>query len=92
MICDLKYNSRQNDKTLGKWDHLVAEGHKELPPPLAPQLVAPRVDFPCQGKRAGLRAGEVHPLQLHHHLPHHVVPAVAVEGQDHKVEGENLEQ
>ena len=46
--------------------------------------------LPGQGKGAGLGAGEVHPLQLHHHLPHHVVPAVSVEGQHDKVEGENL--
>ena len=68
----------------------AAERDEELPPTLAPQLVAPRGDFPRQGQRAGLGAGKVHPLQLHHHLAHHVVPAVPVEGEHHNVEGEDL--
>ena len=51
-----------------KKGHLVTEGDKELSPPLAPQLVAPWSDLPGQWEGAGLRGGEVHPLQLHHDL------------------------
>ena len=74
----------------GAVNHLVTKRDKELPPALAPQLVTPGRDLPGQGERAGVRPGEVHPLQLHHHLPHHVVPAVPVEGEHHKVQGEDL--
>ena len=70
--------------------HLVAEWDQELPPSLAPQLVTPRCDLPCQRQWARFRSGEVHPLQLDHHLTHHVVPAVPVKGEHHKVQGQNL--
>merc|ERR1719234_1152783 len=43
-------------------------------------------DLSDQGEGAGLRVGKVQALHLHHHLPHHVVPAVPVKGQHHKVQ------
>ena len=49
-------------------------------------------DLSNQGEGASLRVGEVHALHLHHHLPHHVVAAVAVKGQHHKVQCKNLEK
>ena len=47
-------------------------------------------DLSDQWERAALRVGEVQALHLHHHLAHHVVAAVSVKGQDHKVQCENL--
>ena len=48
-------------------------------------------DLSDQGEGAGLRVGKVQALHLHHHLPHHVVAAVPVKGQHHKVQRKDLE-
>ena len=47
-------------------------------------------DLSDQGEGAGLRVGEVQALHLHHQLAHYVVAAVAVKGQHHKVQCQNL--
>ena len=48
-------------------------------------------DLSDQGEGAGLRVGKVQALHLHHHLPNHVVAAVPVKGQHHKVQRKDLE-
>ena len=53
-------------------------------------LHAPWGDVSDQGEGAHLRVLEVEVLHLQHHLPDDVIPAVAVEAQDHKVKGQNL--
>ena len=53
-------------------------------------LHAPGGNVPDQGERAHLGVLEVEVLHLQQHLPNDVIPAVAVEAQDHKVESQNL--
>ena len=53
-------------------------------------LHAPRGDVPDQGEGTHLGVLEVEVLHLQHDLPDDVIPAVAVEAQDHKVKGQNL--
>ena len=49
-------------------------------------------DLSAQWEGAGVRVGEVQALHLDQHLPHHVVPAVPVKGQHHKVQCKDLEK
>ncbi len=55
-------------------------------------LHAPGRDLPGEGEGGAVGVGEVDILQLHHHLPHHVVPAVPVKAQHNKVQRQNLKK
>ena len=47
-------------------------------------------DLSHERQGRSIRVGEVDILQLNHHLSHHVVPAVTVEAEHHKVQCQNL--
>ncbi len=55
-------------------------------------LHAPGRDLPGEGEGGAVGVGEVDILQLHHHLTHHVVPAVPVKAQHNKVQRQDLEK